>query len=184
MRESLGMAVDPGDYFELTIDELREVTRFALASAAEVLAVYEAAVPDDNRPRAALATARQFAEGGERSAQQRVTALAAHRAAREASTELVSSAATAAGDAAASAYLHPFAKANQVGHILRASAHAAHVHELVSGDPRDAERSLSRARERATPVLLDVLRRYPPAPSGRTRVAELMEHLDAGLRNP
>jgi len=48
--------LDPGDYFELSLDELREVTRFALASAEEVLAAYEAAVPDDNRPRAALAS--------------------------------------------------------------------------------------------------------------------------------
>jgi hypothetical protein len=176
------MAVDPGDYFELSLDELREVTRFALASAEEVLAAYEAAVPDDNRPRAALAAARQFAEGGPRSAQQRVTALAAHRAAKGAPTESASSAASAAGDAAASAYLHPFAKANQVGHILRASAHAAHVHELVSGEAQDAERSLGQARQRATPLLLEVLRRYPPAHSGRTRVAGLMKQLDAELR--
>jgi len=176
------MAVDPGDYFELSLDELREVTRFALASAEEVLTVYEAAVPDDNRPRAAIAAAHQFAHGGPRSAELRVTALAAHRAAKGTHSEAASSAASAAGDAAASAYLHPFAKANQVGHILRASAHAAHVHELLSEDPQDAERSVGLASQRATGLLLDVLRRYPPAPPGRTRVAGLMKQLDAELR--
>jgi hypothetical protein len=57
MPESLGTAVDPGDYFELSLDELREVSRFALASAEEVLTVYKGAVSDDNRPPAAFAAA-------------------------------------------------------------------------------------------------------------------------------
>ena len=79
----------------------------------------------------------------------------------------------AAGDAAAAAYLHPIARATQVGHILRAATHAALA---LDGD-------LGPALRRATPELVDVLRRYPPAPSGRTPVALLMQQLDATLRS-
>jgi hypothetical protein len=41
---------------------------------------------------------------------------------------------------------------------------------------------LERSRQRATPVLIDVLRRYPPATSGSNRVAQLMSTLDHSLR--
>jgi hypothetical protein len=37
-------------------------------------------------------------------------------------------------------------------------------------------------RPRQTPALIDVLRRYPPAPAGRSRVAELMASPDTALR--
>ncbi|SFM97571.1 hypothetical protein SAMN05216207_1005239 [Pseudonocardia ammonioxydans] len=93
-------------------------------------------------------------------------------------------AAHAAGDAAAAAYLHPLAQATQVGHILRAAAHAARATEVAAGDaPRVGDEHLERARLRATPELVDVLRRYPPAPSGRSRVAALMSALDTALRS-
>lgn len=93
-------------------------------------------------------------------------------------------AAHAAGDAAAAAYLHPLAQATQVGHILRAAAHAARATEVAAGDaPRVGDEHLVRARLRATPELVDVLRRYPPAPSGRSRVAALMSALDTALRS-
>jgi hypothetical protein len=36
--------------------------------------------------------------------------------------------------------------------------------------------------QRATPVLIDVLRRYPPATSGSNRVAQLRSTLDQSLR--
>ena len=70
--------------FELTMDELREVARYVMADATDVLPVFEAAVPDDPRPRAAIEAARRFAEGAARTKLQRVTALDAHRAARSA----------------------------------------------------------------------------------------------------
>ena len=40
------------------------------------------------------------------------------------------------------------------------------------------------AARRADPVVHDVLSRYPRAPAGRTRVAELMRRLDGLLRDP
>ena len=90
----------------------------------------------------------------------------------------------ARGDAAAAAYLHPIARASQVGHILRAAATVAHLTELGADvDQGAAARSLERSRLRATPVLVDVLGRYPRPPRlGGSRVAILMGELDAALR--
>jgi hypothetical protein len=176
------VAVDPSDYFELTMDELREVARFAAQGAQEVLDVFERADPSDGRPRAAIEAAWEFANGALRTKLQRVTALDAHRAAKGAPTGAAKHAAHAAGDAASAAYLHPFAKADQLGHILRADAHAAYAEELLTGDPSLGVRRIACAAARATPLLVDVLRRYPRAPVGRTRVSVLMEALDDELR--
>ncbi|MFH8611481.1 putative immunity protein [Streptomyces sp. NPDC018029] len=176
------MTTVSGD-FELTMDELRAVARYAMESAEEVLPVFEAAAPEDPRPRAAVDAAGEFVNGARRTNLQRATALDAHRAAREAATEAEQLAARAAGDAAAAAYLHPIAKATQVGHILRAAASAARVGELnAGGDPAVGLELIERAARRATPVLIDVLGRYPLAPAGKSRVAELMSVLDASLR--
>lgn len=176
------MTVTSGD-FDLTLDELRVVARYAAEAAGDVLPVFEDAHPGDPRPRAAVDAAREFVHGARRTRLQRVTSVDAHRAAREASTDAARLAAQAAGDAAAAAYLHPIAKAHQVGHILRAAANAARIAEITAGeDPDAADDALKRARRRATPVLVDVLGRYPLAPAGRSRVAHLMSALDASLR--
>ncbi|MBZ4321399.1 putative immunity protein [Streptomyces huiliensis] len=169
--------------FELTMDELRAVARYGAESAQEVLPAFEEAVPGDPRPRAALAAAWEFADGARRTRLQRVTALDAHRAARDAGTEAARLAARSAGDAAAAAYLHPIARATQVGHILRAAASAARVGELsAGGDPAVGDTLIEQARRRATPELVSVLSRYPLAPAGKNRVAQLMSALDAALR--
>ncbi len=167
------------------MEDLRAVAGYALACAEPVLVVFTTHHPDDPRPAAALDAARVFAEGAPRSNLQRRAATDAHRAAREAATEAARHAATAAGDAAAAAYLHPLANATQVRHVLGAAAHAARAAELSRGDdPVVAEYVLDAAAKRATPALLDVLSRYPRAPHGRGRVAELMQRLDRLLRDP
>ncbi|MCG6493941.1 putative immunity protein [Kitasatospora sp. A2-31] len=172
-----------GGDFQLTMDELRVVARYAAESAEEVLPVFEAANPGDPRPRAAVDAAWEFVNGARRSRLQRVTSLDAHRAAKEVTTEAERLAARAAGDAAAAAYLHPIAKATQVGHILRAAASAALVGELnAGGDPAVGLELIEQARQRATPVLIDVLNRYPLAPTGKSRAARLMTVLDRSLR--
>jgi len=169
--------------FTLTSDELRVVTRFVAESAREVLPVFEREHPDDPRPRAALAAAWEFVGGARRTRLQRVTSLDAHRAAREARTEVARLAAQAAGDAASAPYLHPIRKAHQVGHVLRAAANAARIAEIEAGDDREAaDTVIEQARARATPFLVDVLRRYPAAPVGRSRATQLMSALDAALR--
>jgi hypothetical protein len=70
-----------------------------------------------------------------------------------------------------------------VGHILRAAAFAARALELAGdGDEDIATQVIDRARRRATPALVDVLRRYPPAPEGKNRVDRLWKALDTALR--
>jgi hypothetical protein len=178
---TVGLAEDvrvPGD-FELTTDELRVVARFVAETADELLPVFEKGNPEDPRPRAALAAAWLFVHGAPRTKLQRVASMDAHRAASAASTEASRLAAQAAGDAASAAYLHPTAKAHQVGHILRAAANAARVSEINADS---AAETIQKARQRATPALIDILRRYPPAPTGKSRVAQLTSILDAALR--
>ena len=171
--------------FELSLDELRTVARFAAEAALEALPLFERAAPSDPRPRAAIDAAYVFADGADRTTRQRVAAVEAHRAAAEAPDLISRLAAGAAGDAAAAAYLHPIAKATQVGHILRAAARAAHAAELEAGDDREAAAAvLEQARRRATPELLRVLRRYPALPAGKGRTAQLMYSLDTTLRGP
>jgi hypothetical protein len=171
---------------DLTRQDLREVTGFAAACAQTVLAVFEEERPDDPRPRRAIETAREFARGGERGKALRDTGglergpggvaqrLAAFPAAREA--------ARAAMAAAGAAYLHPLAKATQVKHILGSAAHAARAAELLAGDDRCVgEDHVRQAAHRATPAVVDVLRRYPAAPAGGGRTGELLRLLDALL---
>ena len=171
--------------FELTMDELRAVAAYAAACAEPALVLFTKAVPDDPRPSAALDAARVFAEGASRSRLQRATAADAHRAAKDAPDEPARHAATAAGDAAAAAYLHPLANHTQLRHILGAAVHAARAGELSRGeDPVVAEYLLDASAKRATPVVLDVLSRYPRAPKGRSRTAVLTARLDSLLRDP
>ena len=114
---------------------------------------------------------------------QRITALDAHRAAKDATTEAAQAAARAAGDAAAAAYLHPLAKATQVGDISRAAAHAARAAELAAGGDQAVEHGRSsRLANVPRPALVGVLRRYPPAPASKNRVGQLMKTLDTSLR--
>ncbi len=179
------MTTTGGGDFALGSDELRAVARYATDAAAAVLHVFADACPDDPRPAAALDAARLFVGGERRTNLQRVASLDAHRAAAVAPTEVARLAAQAAGDAASAAYLHPIAKAHQVGHILRAAANAARIAELEAGDDPEvglAAVAAAAERARATPVVVDVLRRYPPAPAGRSRPAVLLAALDAALR--
>ncbi len=169
----------------LTSDELRVVARYAAESAQDVLDVFETTRPGDPRPRAAIDAAWGFIKGAARSKLQRVSALDAHRAAKEVVSDAAGCAARAAGDAAAAVYLHPLANATQVGHILRAAAHAARAAELGAGDePHVGDAWIEKARRRATPALIDVLIRYPDVPTGKNRGAQLMKALDTSLRPP
>jgi len=143
----------PGD-FDLTMDELREITRYVAESAAQVQDIFQRAHPEDPRVGAAIDVAQEFIRGGPRNRRQRSASLEAHRAAKDASTEAAWLAARAAGDAASAAYLHPIAKAHQVGHILRAAACAARIAELnADDDPAAGARAIEDAATRATPAL-------------------------------
>ncbi|WP_336662591.1 putative immunity protein [Leucobacter sp. USHLN154] len=166
--------------FDLTTDELRVVVRFASDCAQELLPYFEAVAPEDSRPREAIDAARTFADGAPRSNLQRTAAFASHRAAKGVSDESAQLAALACGDAAAAAYLHPIAKASQVGHILRAAACAARVTELRTGTT-DVN-TVGVLAGRATPQLIEILRRYPAASPGSSRLSQLMNALDSAIR--
>lgn len=146
----------------LSKQDLRAVTAFAAACAETVLGIFEADRPDDPRPRDAIGAAWV-------------------KAAKDAHTAPAREAARAAMAAAGAAYLHPLAKATQVKHILGAGAHAARAAELVADG--DATDHIGRTVRRATPVVVDVLRRFPAAPDGGGRVGELIRVLDADLRS-
>lgn len=169
--------------FDLTTAELRAVAAFAARHAQDVLGVFEAAVPGDQRPRAAVDAALLFAGGAPRSAVQRRAAADAHRAARQAPSEPARLAALAAGDAAAAAYLHPLARSSQLAHLLRSAAAVAAIAEVSGAEPAAA--ALLSTRRRATPVVLAVLRRYPSLPeppAGASPVTRLLVTLDRALR--
>ena len=167
----------------LSMGDLREVTSYAAESAQEVLEIFERAHPADSRPRDAIDAARTFARGGKRGKTLRDTAWAAHKAARDADTAPAGDAARAAMCAASAAYLHPLADAHQVKHILGAAAHAARAAELIAGDDRHlGAEHIEQACRRATPAVVEVLKRYPAAPPGGGRVGELIRDLDEALR--
>jgi hypothetical protein len=167
----------------LAMDDLRAVAGFAADSAEDALGIFERAHPTDSRPRDAVDAARAFARGGPRGKILRDTAWAALRAAREADSAAAGDAARAAMSAASAAYLHPLADAHQVKHILGAAAHAASAAELSAGGDRAVgAEHIERAHRRATPVVADVLRRYPAAPPGGGRVGELLRELDETVR--
>ncbi|HQV91180.1 MAG TPA: NAD(+)--rifampin ADP-ribosyltransferase [Phycicoccus sp.] len=171
--------------FALSLDEIRAVAAYAVACADPALVVFEKVRPADDRPRAAIAAGRIFAEGAPRTRLQRTAAADAGRAAKEAPTEAARHAARAAAAASAAAYLHPLANATQVGHILGAAAHAARAAELHRGDdPVVAEYILDAAAKRMTPTVREVLSRYPRVVAGRSRVSILMARLDSLLRDP
>lgn len=164
--------------------DLREVTRYAAESAQEVLEIFQRSHPADSRPRDAVDAALTFARGGERGKSLRDSGWAAHKAARDADTAAAGDAARAAMCAASAAHLHPLADAHQVKHILGAAAHAARAAELMAGDDRDVGADhIEHARRRATPVVVDVLSRYPAASPGGGRVGELLRDLDEALRS-
>lgn len=182
-----GAVADDSTTIELSRSELREVAGYAVACARPALAIFERDRPDDQRPRVAIDAAQAFADGAERTKALRDSAWAAQRAAqeaRDAGQAAASDAARAALASAGAAFLHPLAKATQVKHVLGSAAHAARAFELAAGDdPSVGADHLTQSRKLAPPVVVDVLRRYPAAPSGGGRVGELIRLLDASLRD-
>lgn len=164
-------------------DELRQVTLYAATCARRVLPLFEAARPEDRRPRDAVAEAEAFAAGGRRRATLRASAWAAYAAARDAEGAAATNAALAASHAAAAAYLHPIATPHQVKHVLGAAVRQALALEIDAGDDGAVGgRQLGWAASLASPAVRTVLRRLPPPPPGRGRFGELLRELDAELR--
>lgn len=168
------------EHIILDMDDLREVAAYAARCAADVLDIFEQSYPSDSRPRDAIDTALEFAQGGKRVKALRDAALAALKAANESENEAASQAARAAMCASSAAFLHPLANSTQVKHILGAAAHAARAAELAAS-PGDSNR-IDHAVQCATPRQVEVLCRYPLAPSSGGRARELLRSLDRALR--
>ncbi|WP_410588054.1 putative immunity protein [Amycolatopsis sp. lyj-23] len=160
---------------ELTLDELRVLTGWAADCAARVLPL----TPDDPRPAAAIAAAREFSAGAPRTKALRTAAWAAQAAATEAPNPAAAAAARAAVGAAGAAYLHPLASPHQVKHIVGPAQQAALARELAGGS---AEAEISWALSQAPAVVRETLRKFPPGKPGKTRSGELHRRLEAALR--
>lgn len=176
---------DGSDAIDLSLDELRQVTGWAVTCARPALMIFERIRSDDPRARNALDVARTFAEGAKRTKALRDAAWDAHRAAqeaRDANQQAAHDAARAAGHAAGAAFLHPLARAHQVKHILGSAAHTARAVEVDAADQAAGADFIERAVSSAPPAVADVLRRYPTAPAGGGRAGELIRLLDVALR--
>ena len=92
------------------MDELRVVAHTQWRTLRKCFPFFEEANSEDLRPRLAIQVVWEFVHGAARTALQRVTALDAHRAAKDVAGTAGEHAARAAGDAAAAAYLHPWSK--------------------------------------------------------------------------
>jgi hypothetical protein len=167
----------------LSQNDLRQVTLFAATCARESLALFEAKCPTDRRPREATESAEAFAQGAKRTAVLRTHAWAALRAARESGDPVAADAARAASAAAGAAYLHPLATPHQVKHVLGSAVYQAHAFELAAGgDTGIGTERLRWAVDRASPTVREIVRRFPPVQTGRSRIGELFRELDQELR--
>lgn len=165
----------------LTLDDLREVSRWAAECAGRVLGLFEAKAPTDGRSREAIAGARAFAGGGKRVARLRTLALAALAAAREVDDPAAKAAARSAYLAASSAYTHPLATVDQARHLLGPAVYAAVAREQA-GNGEAGDEEIAWAAGRASAAIREILRRFPAQPEGRTRLAVRYRQLDRALR--
>ncbi|MET8853159.1 putative immunity protein [Amycolatopsis sp. NPDC004625] len=161
---------------ELSLDELRALTRWAAACAARVLPL----IPDDPRPAAAITAAREFAAGGPRTKALRTAAWSALAAAAEATDPAASAAARAAVGAAGAAYLHPVESPHQVKHIVGPAQQAALARELAGGS---AAAEIAWALSEVPPEVRGILRKFPEGKPGKSRPGELHRQLESALRS-
>lgn len=113
---------------------------WAADCAERVLALFEAALPQDERPRSAIDACRAWAQGKLTMSKARAASFAAHAAARDAGQDAAAAAARAAGHAVATAHV--------AGHAVHAATYAAKAVAYAGADTA-AERcwQLNRLRE-------------------------------------
>jgi hypothetical protein len=171
------------DVITLTDEDHRLTASWAADCAERVLPLFEAKAPSDARPRDAIAGARAYTLDGKRTKHLRTVSLAAHAAAREVGDPVATAAARAAGCAAATPYTHALATPHQSKHVLGPAVYAALAREASAGnDTAVGDEELEWAIRQASPLVCEVVRRFPPRSPGRTRLATLFCRLDASLR--
>ncbi len=172
------------EYFELRIESLRILGKWAADCAERALPIYEALNHGDTRPRDAIAGIRIFAAGGKRTAKLRVLALDAYRAARETKDLAASAAAQAASLAAASAFTHPLVDVQQTKHIVGPAAYAAFAVEIKkNNDPQYGDDEVRWAIDHVHNEICEILLKMPGRGEGKSRLDKIMYDLDIGLRN-
>ncbi|MFL1429773.1 MULTISPECIES: putative immunity protein [unclassified Nocardiopsis] len=170
---------------ELSDDERRLLTRWAVACAERALPLFEAGAPGDARPRETVEAARAYAFGDRRTKRLRTAAWASTAAARDADDGGLVAAARAAAAAAGAPYIHALATPHQVKHIHGPALYLALAREAAAGgDPAAGEAEVRWAIEHAPPGLREIVRRFPAGDlgDGRTRQSRLRRLLDEGLR--
>jgi len=172
------------EYFELHMDSLRILGRWAADCAEKALPIFEELANGDARPRDAIEGIRAFADGGDRNAALRKLALAAFRASIETKDLAASAAARAASLAAASAFTHPLIDVQQTKHIVGPPAHAALAIEIKKNhDPRYSDEVIRFAVESARIEICEILSKMPRREKGRGRLNYIMHLLDIELRD-
>jgi hypothetical protein len=144
----------------LSESERRIVAGWAADCAERVLGLFEAAAPDDNRPRDAIDRTRAFARGELGAAGEIRRRFAGGGAARVVSHPSAIAAARAAGQAAAVAHMG--------AHALGAAAYAAKAAGLAAPDRPDAvDMEIRWQLGRLSASAADALRRLPPVGENR-----------------
>ena len=119
----------------LSEDDRRELILWAAACAERVLPLFESERPDDARPRDAIAGARDFARGTLAIGPARALAVAAHAAARDATTPPAIAAARASGHAVAVAHMAAHARQVPVYALRAAGGSTAEMQWQRTGVP-------------------------------------------------
>lgn len=172
------------EYFEIKIEELQSLGKWAADCAERALSIYESVESEDNRPRDAINGIRDFSRCGKRTNQLRKLALDAYRASIETKNMAAAAAAQSASLAAASAYTHPFKDINQSKHILGPAVYSAFAIELSNNlDPQIGDREIVLAIDNATYEIAGLLNKMPVQAVGEKRIDQLYFKLDQELRN-
>jgi hypothetical protein len=172
------------EYFEIKIEELQSLGKWAADCAERALSIYENGKSEDNRPRNAINAIKDFSNSGKRTNRLRKLAMDAYRASLETNGMAASAAAKSASLAAASAYTHPFKDINQSKHILGPAVYSAFAIELSNNlDQKVGDREIELAIDNATFEIAGLLSKMPAQEVGTKRIDQLFYKLDSGIRN-
>jgi len=120
-RLTIPMLAVPGRMKPDNLNDHQLLALWAADCAEHVLETFTDAEPDDDRPRAAIAAARDWVRGVLRMTDARAAAFAAHAAARDTNSESARFVARAAGHAAATAHVAAHAQ-HAAGYALKAAS--------------------------------------------------------------
>lgn len=172
------------EYFEIKIEELQSLGKWAADCAERALSIYESIESEDDRPRNAINGIKDFSNTGKRTNRLRKLALDAYRASLETKNTAASAAAQSASLAAASAYTHPFKDIKQSRHILGPAVYSAFAVELHNNsDQKIGDREIELAIDNATSEIAELLSKMPAQEVGKKRIDQLFYKLDSELRN-